>query len=555
MGKRIFLKCALFALTFFSAANCALATLTDDSVSPDLTLTDINGNSFNLYQELGAGKTVFLEFVAAWNDNCWNYHNAQHLQTLYAQHGPQGSCSDDVIVVLIEADLTTDMDFLDGTSPASAGNWIGNTPYPIFNPESDDVIDDFLVTTFPTIYRICPSKFVKSNGQISATAHVESINSCGITNDISIEESSAFVFCANNVEPVVNIGNVALPLTLTTVLISYFVDDIEQPSVNWSGNVAPGQQVSFTLPSMNLTEGIHEIRCSITNLADNSVDLNLANNCLTFFVYVSNESIDITDVNQDFSNSDFPYTGWTSDNSDLSNTWQHISHEGGMMMMDFFTYGDLDAFDILHVGPVEFAPDNSPYLSFDVAYAPYSANLYDALVVAVSSDCGQTWTEVYSKEGQELATAEARTDAFYPLPGNWRSECAFLGGLQSSEDLRIAFIGFNGWGNNLFIDNINLGNSCIVGDEDISVESFSGSVYPNPANDRVTISNHVFSSEKIKCSLFSMTGELVYEFLTANRMQSESAVVIECSDFDSGVYLLRVTCEDKEYSTQLVIMH
>jgi hypothetical protein len=552
---RSFLRHLPFFLALLFSANQANATLTDGSISPDLTLTDINGNAFNLYQQLGAGKTVFLEFVAAWDANCWNYHNAQHLQSLYALHGPNGSCSDDVIVVLIESDLTTGLDALDGTSPISAGNWIADTPYSIFNPSSDDLIDEFLVTTFPTIYRICPSKIVRSNGQISTAAHTASIDACNITNDVGIKDASSFYFCNATVEPVIRITNVAYPLTLSSVEITFSVDDIEQPSVVWNGNVAPGQQSSFTLPALNLTAGLHEISCGINNLAENSLDLNQSNNCLSFFVFVNLETFEVADLNLNFDDPNYPYPGWINDNPDLSNAWQHTAHEGGMMMLDFFTYGDVDEVDMLYAGPVDVSSLNTPYLSFDVAYATYSDSLFDGLGVAVSSDCGITWNDLYYKEGQELATGQARTEPFFPYPGNWRSECIFLGDFASSDQLWIAFIGFNGWGNNLFIDNVNLNNSCIVSDDQIDNQIVLNSVFPNPAHDTFTIRHENFSGQKIECSLFSLTGDLIQEITGMIQLSDNSAMTIDCSSFGSGIYLLKVKCGGEEYSSRLVIIH
>jgi hypothetical protein len=531
------------------------ATLTDGSVSPDLTLTDINGNTFNLYQELGSGKTVFLEFVAAWNDNCWNYHQAQHLQSLYAQHGPQGTCSDDVIVVMIEADLSTGLDMLDGTSPLSAGDWISETPYPIFNPASDDIIDDFLVTSFPTIYRICPSKIVKSNGQISAAAHAATIDMCNILNDVSIRESSSFYYCDGLVEPKVLIGNVAYPFTLSSAEISLSVDNVEQSPVIWAGNIAPGQDALFSLPSISLTPGLHEISCSIVNLADNAPDLNPANNCLSFFVYVSDGPVDVSIVNQDFSDPDFTTTGWVIDNPDMSNTWQHTSHEGGMAMIDFYSYGDIDQADAMLVGPFQLPANEPNYLSFDLAYAPYNETLYDGLGIAISSDCGNTWTDVYFKEGNELATAEARTEPFYPYPGNWRSECISLENFAGNEELLIGFIGLNGWGNNLFLDNINLGTACIVSDESVEFAAPGSLVFPNPADDMFNLNTSAFTGKTITCSLKSISGAQAYHLGEMTCYGDQSNLPIDCSRFESGVYLLNILCEQEAYVTRLVIVH
>jgi hypothetical protein len=545
---RFFLLLSL-AVLLSSTAN---ATLTDGSLSPDFTLTDINGNVFNLYQQLESGKTVFVEFIAGWDENCWNYHHAQHLQSLYAQHGPSGTCSDDVIVVLIEADLTSGLDVLDGTSPIAAGNWITDTPYPIFNPTSDEILDDFLVTTFPTIYRICPSKIVKSNGQISAGAHAATIDGCSITNDIKISEDSPFYYCSGLVEPKVVIRNVAYPLGLTQASISVSIDGVEQTPVVWNGSTNPGTEVLFSLPQLSLSPGLHVIDCNIDNLSENAVDLNQANNCIQFNVFVNESVFDASNVNQDFSSELFPYESWISDNPDQSNTWMHSDHEGGMLLMDFYTYGDLDQVDALLAGPVNLTEADASFLSFDVAYAPYSDLLFDGLGVAVSTDCGLSWSQVYYKEGVNLATAGARTEPFFPLAGNWRSECIDLSNFTSEESVLVSFIGFNGWGNQLFLDNVSFGSSCVVDvSEQISAES-DFAIYPNPVAGELFVMSDELTNELFQCELYDMSGKLIKSW-NCSQPIAANTFSLDCSPFENGLYTLRLNGRNSVFSTRVVV--
>lgn len=544
----------LFLLLITSGfARPALATLTDGALSPDFTLTDINGNTFNLYQQLESGKTVFLEFVAAWDENCWNYHHAQHLQSLYALHGPSGTCSDDVIVVLIEADLTSGLDVLDGSSSISAGNWISDTPYPIFNPSSDAIIEDFLITSFPTIYRICPSKIVRSNGQVSTTTHVASIDACSITNDVGIREDAPFYYCNGSVVPKVVIHNFAYPLSLQQAEITWAIDGVEQSPITWNGSIDPGTEELYSLPQIALTAGIHEISCSLVNLAPNSFDLNEANNCLKFILYVGESVFNVIDVNQDFSDPEFPYSAWVADNPDLSNGWEFTSHEGGMMMLDFFTYGDVNEVDVLFAGPVDFQNAAAAYLSFDVAYAPYSDSLFDGLGVAVSSDCGETWSDVFYKEGQELATSMPLTEPFLPYPGLWRSECIDLSAFTGSESLLVSFIGFNGWGNNLYLDNVGFGSSCVVDIPVVATALNDLVVFPNPASHEIHLMGELSAKNIVQCTLHDLTGKIAAAWNTS-QLSIGNVTTLDCSALPGGVYTLRVNCEDSVFSTKVTVV-
>ena len=66
------------------------AQLPSGAVAPDFTATDINGQSWHLYDILASGKIVVLEISATWCPPCWAYHNSGAMQELYAAHGPAG---------------------------------------------------------------------------------------------------------------------------------------------------------------------------------------------------------------------------------------------------------------------------------------------------------------------------------------------------------------------------------------------------------------------------------------------------------------------------------
>ena len=79
-------------------------------------------------------------------------------------------------------------------------------------------------------------------------------------------------------------------------------------------------------------------------------------------------------------------------------------------------------------------------LTFDVAYARYSATYKDSLIVSVTNDCGSSWNRVYQKGSTILATAPDNTGAFVPTSTQWRTESINLDSYAGQSSLKIACI-------------------------------------------------------------------------------------------------------------------
>lgn len=157
------MKRVLSILFIFVLGQNCVAQIADGSTAPDLTLTDYNGTDHNLYAYLNAGKTVFVKIFAAHCPTCWNYHQTQRLKNIYNLYGPDGS--DEIMVLALEHDEYNGHDaFIGNGNPwVTQGNWLEDTPYPIFDVEWPDrgVFTDYNVTFYPIIYKICPNRILE----------------------------------------------------------------------------------------------------------------------------------------------------------------------------------------------------------------------------------------------------------------------------------------------------------------------------------------------------------------------------------------------------------
>lgn len=158
---------ALFAVTILKAQ------LPAGTIAADFNVTDINGNQHHLYSYLNQGKSVILDFSAAWCPLCWSYHNSKALSDFYTLYGPNGT--DEAMVLFIERDAQMGIDDLNGLTNATTGDWVTGTPYPII--DTSGLNDDYSPNALPTIYGVHPDRVVTTLGTRSTEELIDFVRS------------------------------------------------------------------------------------------------------------------------------------------------------------------------------------------------------------------------------------------------------------------------------------------------------------------------------------------------------------------------------------------
>jgi hypothetical protein len=258
--------------------------------------------------------------------------------------------------------------------------------------------------------------------------------------------------------------------------------------------------------------------------------------------FVDNSSATALPYNNAMSVANFPYTNWQLNNPDNSTTWERVAVGGnGMLKYDCYNYnaeGEVDEF----VLPPFSVPTNAASLKFDIAHCQYNSTYDDSLVVLVSTDCQNTWSEVYRKGGPELATIAASTaDYTAPAAGDFRSECVNLNDMAFST-MYVKFKGYNGYGNNIYIDNVELVNEDCTGgttqmNEVIKPEI---SLYPNPSNGEAIVSFGSMNMMNAEVKVYNAVGELVLTKVI-NGIQNQMELQ---GNFPEGVYVVTVQTEN-----------
>lgn len=543
---------SLFAGLALSAS--LFAQLAPGSTAPNWTFTDLNNNSWTLYNLTAQGKTVFIDVSATWCGPCWNYHNTHALRDVYDQYGPTGTIvPGEVMVFFIEGDASTTIADLNGTGGNTQGNWVTGTTYPIIDPgnQTNTFNTNYNIGYFPTVYKVCPDNKIYEVGQASAQGLLNSINSCTFANDAYATAGPVALQCATTFSPTFELKNNGTTV-MTSCTITYSYDGGPTSNQPWTGSLAAGATTTVTLPSNTFTAGAHTLTVTTTLSGDN----NNTNNTQTYSFNVNTAAGTAAPLVNSFASTGFPYANWILSNPDNGITWTRSTTNSGSLKMDCYNYGTQGAIDEFYIEPVDMSSLTTPSLQFKVAHRIYSAAYTERLEVLVSSDCGATWSNVYNKSGSTLASvAGASTSAFTPSATQWRSECIDLSSFAGQNKVFVKFKCTNDYGNNVWVDDINISNTpCVTGvAENTNIKGLS--MFPNPANTTANINFELTDKQEVSVNVYNSLGALVYTENKGTLAAGQQNIILNTEAYANGIYMVELIAGDKKTVSRLSVNH
>lgn len=270
--------------------------------------------------------------------------------------------------------------------------------------------------------------------------------------------------CSNSITPSITLRN-AGSSELTAVKVFSQLDNgpVSAP-YNWTGSLLIGQSSNVTLPAITATGGAHTLKIW-TAEPNGGVDENKVNDTLS--VSFSILAPQAGPFAEGFESTTFPPVDWRIVNPNAGSlTWTRTTaaRKSGTASatMNFYNYTTAGHEDIILSPILDVVGADSVILSFERAYRVYSTSpsFADGLAIVISTDCGATFTEVWRRDGTALATvAGAQTSSFVPTTAQWENTRIdlkpFIG---SATSITVGFKGINNFGNNLYIDDINIRN-------------------------------------------------------------------------------------------------
>ncbi|TNF48725.1 MAG: PKD domain-containing protein [Bacteroidetes bacterium] len=343
-----------------------------------------------------------------------------------------------------------------GTNSCTGGSYPGNDMIENYMDYTDDACMNIFTADQKTRIRAVLNVATRRSTLAASTAcNLPSSDDSGISAIVTPNGE----ICQTTFTPVVTLKNYGGNV-LTSCQIKYNIDGGANSTFNWTGSLASFATINVTLPSVTTTVGSHTFN-SFTLLPNGVTDASSGNDASSASFTVNLTAGSAIPVSEGFASTTFAPTNWTINNGGNALTWVRVTNAGiaptagNAARMDNYSTNIAGDVDDLVMFPVDLTGYSSVTLTFDVAHARYNSSYIDRLDVVVWG-CGLPETQVYSKSGSTLATVADQTTAFTPTAAQWRNETVDLSPYIGNNKVYIGFRNISGYGNNTYLDNINL---------------------------------------------------------------------------------------------------
>ncbi|MFT5820382.1 MAG: hypothetical protein ACI8ZM_001621 [Crocinitomix sp.] len=184
--------------------------------------------------------------------------------------------------------------------------------------------------------------------------------------------------------------------------------------------------------------------------------------------------------------------------------------------------------------------DDDVIFNFKYAYVRRHASDDEWLRFYISNNCGETWTLRKNIHGDDLGE-EVQNSSYTPesLEEWYQVNVTNINPDYYTAGFRFKIQFENDNGNNIYIDDINMSTSAMVSLDEIETPTLNLSVYPNPANDFLTISMNLEKQSEVNVTLLNTLGQEVGSVYNGELAIGNNEFSYDVSNLPQGVYFIR----------------
>ena len=421
------------------------------------------------------------------------------------------------------------------------------------------------VTTLPaaingvplTFYNLDVVAFVSegtnNNIMSGAEAKVEFDPTGAVDLSIANKTNAGSGFCVGTIAPSVEVTNKSTS-TVTSFDVTLNVGN-QSFTKSFSGSLAPNGKATVTFDQSIVPRG--EYAASITGF-------NKINGGAFFDTDLSNDNINITGLG--FQNSAFTYGKFGFNGIMDANTGrafdQNVQYSpvfssttplgqtstGAVRYYLHSSWGLANKPGSIMIGEADFTNITDPQVSYWYAYSDGGlGGTAPSVEVYASPDCGASWSAINTTVLP--STGEPADPAYLYTPKSEEYKQIVLSLSQfAGKKVLISINGVPGTsGNAMYLDEIEVGSAQKIASV-YTTELAGVNVYPNPANDVITIS--LANGDNAIATVMDIQGNVIF---TENVLSGKAT--INTSDIATGVYMIQISNGTEVSTKKITVAH
>lgn len=352
--------------------------------------------------------------------------------------------------------------------------------------------------------------------------------------------------CSGTFTPSVRIVNQGTA-AITSLVLHAYVDEVEQLSEPWTGNLAPGAQQTILLTSsINITPGTHVLSVAAEQ-PNGGVDAYGNDNVGYAPVYYGGGGSTLPFM-EDFAACQLP-TGFVNAGWEF-NTFTNPSGCQGCTLYALAFNNDPVTLS-LTLPLLDLSEAEQAGLTFKLGHIPrYDFIPNDELRVEVSVNCGPP-TIVYQKSGLDKATNDppAYSEGVYLIPAcdEFRTENIDLSAFAGMDQVQITFVAHGEWWSPLLIDDIHVSaedadcdnpppaSGTIAGGSYSGVDLSSAGTVAAPSDVVFTASNSITLTDGFTVQSGAAFHALIAECEVTAQSEAEASAIPLLREMETGL--------------------
>ena len=363
-----------------------------------------------------------------------------------------------------------------------------------------------------------------------------------------------------------------IPATDPSLIQAITTDKIVQGTQDELNNMSASNISSHYIDSLGKYWGLEDTTFYRGKVQETIYEYDYTNTCVTEivkagFITVS-PSVSSNSSPEEYSFETGIGNDWTvADNSAEESIWTNVngSYSGfewsnGSLVVNNFErvkVGVIGGYTEIVSKSFNLSNFSTPAIKFSWAGAALNTFPTNEITVYYSTNCGENWLSLGTLDPVTTSRAGYIATNFVPNENDWLDTVLTKNALKNNNiKFKIAYSAGTTAHNNIYIDNIKIGEASSLFNENNNSISQKVSVFPNPLDESSSILLENFGGQETSIDIINILGEKVYNIFEGV-IQSDYLEInnLRARIKKDGIYFVRATSSSNKSFTKKIILN